>query len=282
MNSYLYKMRKNTHFTLIELSVVLMVVSILFVTIFAGSTMIRKSKLKRIITEITDLRISVGNFRGAYLNSIPGDFSRGYQFWGSQCGTDASAPTGCNGNESTYIGYASYEGSVSESYRFWQHLYLAEMSDFAATGVKASSAPYSNSDNMQKSQSFTGTLYWPQGPFFWDKTHFHSSAIGNNNIFILGGTTTLLEPPVGAGISPYIAYHIDDKIDDGKPRTGRLKAYNYYDASNGWDGSQSGNVSGQECDSFGHNTSEATDALLLAAEYTIAIDSHECILIFDF
>lgn len=262
------------------MSIVLVILGLLVASVVTSTGMIGQAKIRAVVSEITNLRVAVESFRGAYNLQLPGDISNAYDFWPGECGANSTGPAGCNGNGNQYIGFDNHESGVVESYRFWQHLSLSKMFDYNATGVVNASAPLTNAENMYESGSLEGAIYWPQFAYDWGAGQFYSNDIKNSNFFILGRPHATLETPVDKAISPASAYNIDIKIDDSKPRTGKIKAYNYNDSTNGWEGTTSTYASGTECTSVG--AVNRTDNELVDAVYTIALESEECILFIDF
>ena len=68
----LYSRHALRGFTLVELSVVVVVIALLVGTILVGQTMIRGSELQGIITDYTKYQTAVEDFRKQY-KALPGD-----------------------------------------------------------------------------------------------------------------------------------------------------------------------------------------------------------------
>jgi prepilin-type N-terminal cleavage/methylation domain-containing protein len=114
-------------FSLIELSIVLVILGLLTGGVLTGQNLIRAAELRSITTEFQNYQASVMTFRNKYM-ALPGDMVNATSFWASAGGTGADAicfaveSTGaetCNGNGDGSIGEL---GAPSERYRFWQHL----------------------------------------------------------------------------------------------------------------------------------------------------------------
>src|SRR5437763_7869808 len=115
-------------FTLLELSIVLVIIGLLIGGIFVGQSLIHTAQINAVISEFNRYQTAVQNFKQQY-QALPGDMNNATSFWGSAGGTGADATcfntlsntaATCNGN-----GDGSIQTSVSlwdEVYRAWQHL----------------------------------------------------------------------------------------------------------------------------------------------------------------
>ena len=273
-------MNNSKAFTLIELSMVLIIIAMLIAAVMKSSSIIAQAKAKGVLMEISKLRSYVEEFKVAYNLALPGDMSNAYKYF-SDCGLDSAAPTGCNGNGNGNIGFSSYDSGYVESYRFWQHLERAGLLDQSLSGTINTASPYADETNSYNSKAISGAIYFPAFAYLMTDGQFYSNNLKNSNLFVLARPSAEIDIANNKVMSPMIAYNIDLKIDDGKPRVGRIKAYNYYHNVNGYHGTTAGNISGTECDSLG-DTNEHSDTVLLAAYYEISLPSEECILLIDF
>ena len=133
---------KKSGFTLIELSIVLVIIGLLIGGIIAGKELIRSSELNSVVAEYQGYRIALVNFRAKY-DAIPGDMANATTFWGAEpaanCPGDQTTPSlgtaTCNGNGDNYITYSGAAGKGGEVHRFWQHLANAGMISGQYTGT---------------------------------------------------------------------------------------------------------------------------------------------------
>ena len=79
-------------FTLIELSIVLVVIGLLTAGVLIGQSLVDSAKVGRVIRDIQQYTIAANNFKSTY-KQWPGDYSKP-SFAG--CGINAAYP--CNGN----------------------------------------------------------------------------------------------------------------------------------------------------------------------------------------
>ena len=81
-------MKKTSGFTLVELSIVLVILGLLVGGVLAGQSLIHAAELRAISTELTNYKTAIGAFRDKYL-AIPGDMNNAVKFWGAQAGSTA-------------------------------------------------------------------------------------------------------------------------------------------------------------------------------------------------
>ena len=116
-------------FSLLELSIVLVIIGLIAGGIVAGSSMIRAAELRAVISEETQFKIAIHTFREKY-SGLPGDLDNATRFWGAEpaanCPGDETTPSTtsatCDGNGDGFISWGNISGFGGESHRFWQHL----------------------------------------------------------------------------------------------------------------------------------------------------------------
>jgi len=228
MPVYIYGMKHNA-FSLIELSIVLVILGLLTGGILTGQSLIRASELRAVSTEYNRFSTAALAFRDKYL-ALPGDMKNATQFWGIAAGTLGNDAT-CQNFASTTTATCNGDGdgtpnsgTSNERYRFWQHLANAGMIEGSYTGtagsggaehhVIGSNAPASKLSNagwtMDSNRAgFAGDAWlwaFPAGRYIFLK---------------IGGPTTNTET-YNRTLKPEEAWNIDVKIDDGKPGLGKL------------------------------------------------------------
>jgi prepilin-type N-terminal cleavage/methylation domain-containing protein len=211
-------------FTLLEMSIVLVIVGLIIGGILYGRTLLTNSKLQTVITDYDNYAQSVANFRQAY-QALPGDMATATTSWGtdsSGCPTGGGATGTCNGNGDGMIGPA---GQEYETFRFWQHLKDAGMLAAPVTGVPASGGVYASVPGTNvPAGSLTGSGYsvvW-QGVVPVGAANVFAGSYGNTLLFgqVVPGSYTN-----GPILTPTQAQGIDAKIDDGMPVTGTVRSY---------------------------------------------------------
>ena len=119
------KQSQKTGFTLIELSIVVVVISLIVAGVVTGQSLVNQSKLRSFVSDMNLIRTSVNTFFQQY-NALPGDMTNAYDFWGTAIGCiDAFVQTdgsGCNGD-----GSRNYHTYKTERQRAWHHLEQADL-----------------------------------------------------------------------------------------------------------------------------------------------------------
>ena len=92
-------------FTLVEVSIAIVIMSLLIIVISGGQALLTQSRLSRLSAEINEIKQAIATF-GLTYDAIPGDYSNAYNMFGDLgCGDDDSADLStveiteaCNGN----------------------------------------------------------------------------------------------------------------------------------------------------------------------------------------
>lgn len=122
-------------FTLIELSIVLVIIGLLVGGIIAGRDLIRISKIRSILSQIEDTKIAVSTFKNKF-NCLPGDCPNATNFF-----SDARL---VNGNGNGRIGGYADASEQRESYLAWLDLELAGLISGTYTGTTGPGHPNRN------------------------------------------------------------------------------------------------------------------------------------------
>ncbi|MDX2095821.1 MAG: prepilin-type N-terminal cleavage/methylation domain-containing protein [Alphaproteobacteria bacterium] len=216
-------------FSLVELSIVLVILGLLVGGVLSGKALIHAAELRAVPTEYDLYRTAVRSFRDKYFQ-LPGDMPNATQFWGSAggsglqidgvCNTTFPRPTPtatCNGNGDRFLD--KNMGLMSEVHPFWQHLSNAGLIPGAYAGVHGAMAGgtrFFPGVNVPKSRLSSVNFWFAQGTIpAASTTTFFAETSGNR--LILG-----FNNGANPSISPEDAYTIDSKIDDGLPGTGVL------------------------------------------------------------
>lgn len=210
-------------FSLVELSIVLVILGLLTGGILSGQSLIRASELRSVAADADRYRSSFLTFRDKYFQ-LPGDMTNAVKFWGradtgaftGECAapqTDAGTGTQtCNGNGDGYAGLASACTGAYERFRAWEHLTNAGLIEGDYTGISHSSGCNVvrvgvNSPRSRMSNAGFGLI---------------ATANNNGHSFTFGADST--GPNMAAAIKPEEAWNIDTKMDDGKPVTGKVRS----------------------------------------------------------
>ena len=224
-------------FSLVELSIVLVILGLLTGGILGGQSLIRAAELRAVTTEYNRYASAVNTFKDKYF-AIPGDMSNATQFWGrlntdttcvSKSGlTSASTPGACDGNGNGLMEYGNFGSNNSEEgFQFWRQLALAGLIEGSYTGLNGSVATYASDHvlgtNAPKSRmSNAGWATWyAVVPANSTDTSVYVGDYGN--LFGVAPQNSGAIPCC-ALLKPEEAWNIDTKIDDGKPATGKVWA----------------------------------------------------------
>lgn len=226
-------------FSLVELSIVLVILGLLVGGVLTGQSLIRAAELRSVTTEFQKYQAAVNTFRDKYF-AIPGDMPNATQFWGAENATLATcvvtastSKATCNGNGDGIISYGDWPvaNNYYEDFRSWQHLANAGLLEGTYTGVQASATIFhvvigSNAPPSKLTSSgwylhYVGPQVATAG--FYDGNYGHALYFGGNLTNSWNRTPTL---------KPEELWNIDTKLDDGKPAFGIVRAFKSVVASN--------------------------------------------------
>ena len=211
-------MNNNKAFSLIELSIVLIIIGLLVAGITGGQSLIKSAKMRTIVTEIRNYEQALNSFH-LLKGYLPGDIKRtgkiGYQSGQIYNSNSFSTPYNSNGN-----GY----GIPNEFSAPFVDLYLAKIIDFEPKNTNLSYTEnkfYINNGSNPISKAYKNIIYSyrytddrDDGPSYW-----RYGLVNKNNIFlaIAKGSDFLTFPK--------IILDLDKKIDDGIYNTGKFRGY---------------------------------------------------------
>lgn len=207
-------------FSLVELSIVLVILGLLVGGILAGQSLIRASEIRNVGTSLNNYLTAYHAFREKY-GQIPGDFNNAAAIW-TAC-TDGTN-NNCNGNGDSQLTVGSCSGNNSiEGHRAWQHMALAGMIEgnynalSANCTVSLSNAnPGTNVPRLRMAD--VGVMLWYCG---WCDANL-TNAYGN--VFGIGKRSgNALEAGLMTGTE---LWNLDTKMDDGLPAGGRMRGVN--------------------------------------------------------
>lgn len=239
-------------FTLVELSMVMMIVGLLIGGILKGQEMIANSRATAVIAQVRSYEAAIATFKDVN-DAWPGDLA-----------TAAERIPGCNENCTPFIdgrsndivgranwaddwetqtdgtAHAPAASEQDETVLFWTHLMLSGLIGGVNTKWLYSDIPASIAWNETHPATPSGGGYvvgygsglrLPGDPT--PPPSPGNPASGPNGIMLMvvstpdmGSATAMTEP----GKQPFnasMAARIDDKIDDGLPHSGNVMAYGY-------------------------------------------------------
>ena len=223
--SYMSSIRKKHGFSLVELSIVLVILGLLTGGILAGQSLIRAAQIRSVSNDIQKYTAAIFTFRDKYF-ALPGDMNNATAFWGVAAGDgnafvnpclSAGTDDGrtCNGNGDGRISDVTASPTIGESFRMWQHLSNAGLVEGSYRGTIGADL----SRVMPSSKVKTGSV--------WFSMYIGASA-GTTTSF--AATATQLFQLYGSGLTsfeflrPEEAWNIDTKMDDGRPNLGSVRS----------------------------------------------------------
>lgn len=205
-------------FTLIELSIVLVIIGLIVGGVLVGQDLIKAAQLRATISQYQEYNTAANTFRIKY-NGMPGDLKNADIFGLPPAGETSGVTNGNRIIESS-IGSGNFSNRVStnETVCFWRHLGAADL-------IAASSA------TTNCNAGFTGSVEVI-------KTNLPEAKIGKNNFWIVYGqptgrnfyalmgldTMSSVFYNTQVSLTPLEALQIDEKIDDGNPGNGSVTA----------------------------------------------------------
>jgi prepilin-type N-terminal cleavage/methylation domain-containing protein len=247
-NEIMNKMTKNG-FSLVELSVVLVIIGLIVGGITGGANLLHTAKLNKVISELKGYETGVENFRLKY-NAWPGDMPNATSIWGTyNAGTNPTGVTDGNGNEKL--------DPWPEVYQTWSHLAKSGLIVGDYNGVGTGYGNASPGTNLPESGAVKSTFYF-----------ISDTGTGTPHFGVSGNFLNLLDSFGGGGqwdgkMKPSDVYYIDKKMDDG---------------DNGISSATTGKILALRNDSLGGDNTKCVTAHWSAprAYYILTDDTESC------
>ena len=223
-------------FTLVELSIVLVIIGLIIGGVLVGRDLISAATVRAQISQIEKYNAAVNTFRGKY-GYLPGDLPEPYatQYGFMARSQAAGCPAGglwdgngiIEGNNTTPCNNPSdHSGDIflGETLTFWM--------DLSSANLISESFTYANAANGYACHTTQFSLCFPpakigRSNFVYAWSGGVAGGDGNNYFGVsevtslqIGGNYMYSNP----GITVQEAYNIDKKIDDGLPQSGRVTA----------------------------------------------------------
>lgn len=220
-------------FTLIELSIVLVIIGLIVGGVLVGKDMIRAAQHRKIISEVDGFETAAHTFYDKY-RCLPGDCNMATRFWGTtsvgstQVTSGSCYPTLQPGPYTDRTCDGNGNGAIDlymESALAWQHLSLAKLTPGqwpgiggvgGQTGTPGVHIPMSAIPpaGYQLYDIRASGLSW-----YW----YGSQSITGNN-FTLGGESSDVAMDIDPFFTALEALQFDSKFDDGNVQTGNIRA----------------------------------------------------------
>jgi len=222
----LVRKMKNTNkgFTLVELSIVIVIIGFLVAGIAAGSNLVKQAQMRSAISDFQSYQTSFNNFKGQY-GLPPGDLNNAFSYWGTDCATSLGTFTDeevCNGDANGIVttGPTNPNTNTDEVLTAWKHMELAKVLTKSfpdiATPANARPAPFVVGSNIPPSNINSGGYIITGSINLFRLFQPYSEGFGNNtNNFIYLGLPAGQSSLAGEILSPQDAFNLDLKVDDG-------------------------------------------------------------------
>lgn len=230
-------------FTLIELSITLIIIGLIVSGILVGRDLIFAAEVRQQVSQIEKFNTATHTFKLKY-DCLPGDCPTA-----ENLGLGVSGNPGANGDGNGVfdISAAGTMFDSPETVNFWYHLYKANLIGDVVPGYQHfDSRPGTFTPPLKMRSSATTTFFAnPKGGVTILPLNVDDAAFGgvqletlfdmDSKIRTVWWLSTVYGYGVGApGVfAPRDAYALDSKMDDGLPRSGTMRSITY-DIS-GWD-----------------------------------------------
>lgn len=204
-------------FTLVELSIVMIIIGLLIGGVLKGQELIQNAKAKRLMSDIKGYQSATLIFQDSY-RSLPGDITQPDNLLPNCESLPSCVSSGGNGD--SYVGtrnisnwsHNNQSAANTEATRFWTHLFAADLISLISA-----------QDNGE-----WGGLY-PGSPLGGGFQVAHIYETGDNQAsghYIILRLMPTGNPhpttPEGGALKPRVAEMLDAKYDDGTPNTGSI------------------------------------------------------------
>jgi len=203
-------------FTLVELSIVLVVVGLLIGGILVGQNLVRWTQVSSLNTQVTKLGITVSQFKMRY-KAVPGEYIQAINVWPQIC-NNAEGACGCRKTGSL----GNQNGIIDDTYEYegaFAQLQAAGMMNMDRLQIYQNGTSPANwtcfANNMQQSASMKTRITGLYG--LW-------TSFNNTSGLVFGAAAV----PIATGEE---AMALDQKFDDGLPNTGLIRGTNTVNGS---------------------------------------------------
>lgn len=228
------RQQSNHGFTLIEISIVLVIIGLIVGGVLAGQDLIKAAQIRKIYSEYQAFDTAANTYKLKY-NALAGDHANAHQFFGDACGNNTTDPdTGCNGDGDGKIGSTTAPADpFGEEAKFFEHISRAGLiaGSYDGSCVQGDGCEYNAGINVPKS-TFKGAI-WGLKCNSCEECDL-STILGTNNVFIFtaarrtdGDPNSAFGANYNGALTVQDMWSLDSKYDDGMPNTGRILTFGF-------------------------------------------------------
>jgi prepilin-type N-terminal cleavage/methylation domain-containing protein len=222
------KIKNKSAFSLIELSIVLIIIGLLVAGITGGSSLIRSATLRSVMSEARGYGIAVNSFFVQY-NSLPGDYNTDLGGIAAGYKGDVNNKIEFKNNVTTTV-----EAEKAESFGALSMLRQTKMltTESLTAGTTASNVTVGVTIPQSKLKGSGWIFDYLSGATPTGVTGSWAAADGGQNAVLLVSSASLgtdanllISANTKGGINAEDASSIDSKLDDGDPMNGRVRVF---------------------------------------------------------
>jgi prepilin-type N-terminal cleavage/methylation domain-containing protein len=220
-------MQQQMGFSLLELSIVLVIIGLLAGGVMVGQDLVKQAELRSVTVDIQKVQAAINAFKNKY-SSLPGDMRNATAYWGTAAtcpATNVAPLTGaatCNGNGNGTMLSAEIDTTSPEFWLLWHHLAQAGLYEGSFTGASVIAGTQARPGvNVPETRIngvgmtvFTHSNLSTNNALWW---------YANPSLVIWIGTERSGNGTLNPAFSSADAYAIDIKYDNGMPGSGILR-----------------------------------------------------------
>lgn len=203
-------------FTLVELSIVLVIIGLIVGGVLVGQDMIRAAEIRSTVAQIESYNTAANTFRDKYRN-IPGDILSNDA---ARFGLNVRSGSGGQGDGDKLLEGCTDGATIfgCETQLFWR--------DLAAVDLLGTNISAPTTDNTAESAAGAVVSNFMPEADIGQGHYITTFSVSGRNFYQIAqvNSTSTGAYSLGLGMSPQVAFNIDDKLDDGDPFNGRILA----------------------------------------------------------